>query len=144
MQWLLVCSVLLTCIFLFNSQRNPTSIIINDNFSMETLRHREVGRLTQSHTAIGGWARIWHSSNLSSSPLCFSSNRASIVQKRIIYFQDEGSLTKKLCEQGKNCEWRRARWMAGGSFSTAVQWRELGDCAFWVSPSSASSHSTNF
>ncbi|OBS71777.1 hypothetical protein A6R68_13646, partial [Neotoma lepida] len=24
---------------------------------------------------------------------------ASIVQKRIIYFQDEGSLTKKLCEQ---------------------------------------------
>ncbi|KAK7833380.1 hypothetical protein U0070_017379 [Myodes glareolus] len=25
--------------------------------------------------------------------------RASIVQKRIIYFQDEGSLTKKLCEQ---------------------------------------------
>lgn len=27
--------------------------------------------------------------------------RASIVQKRIIYFQDEGSLTKKICEQGK-------------------------------------------
>ncbi|EGV99319.1 Spondin-1 [Cricetulus griseus] len=25
--------------------------------------------------------------------------KASIVQKRIIYFQDEGSLTKKLCEQ---------------------------------------------
>lgn len=29
-------------------------------------------------------------------PLC----RASIVQKRIIYFQDEGSLTKRMCEKG--------------------------------------------
>lgn len=33
--------------------------------------------------------------------LVFFLHRASIVQKRIIYFQDEGSLTKKLCEQGK-------------------------------------------
>lgn len=27
--------------------------------------------------------------------------RASIVQKRIIYFQDEGSLTKRMCEKGR-------------------------------------------
>lgn len=32
--------------------------------------------------------------------LCFS--RASIVQKRIIYFQDEGSLTIRLCEKGND------------------------------------------
>lgn len=32
--------------------------------------------------------------------LCVS--RASIVQKRIIYFQDEGSLTIRLCEKGKD------------------------------------------
>lgn len=31
--------------------------------------------------------------------MCLS--RASIVQKRIIYFQDEGSLTVRLCEKGK-------------------------------------------
>ncbi|XP_005290888.1 spondin-1 [Trachemys scripta elegans] len=30
--------------------------------------------------------------------------KASIVQKRIIYFQDEGSLTKKLCEQDSTFE----------------------------------------
>ncbi|XP_019406976.1 PREDICTED: spondin-1 isoform X1 [Crocodylus porosus] len=30
--------------------------------------------------------------------------KASIVQKRIIYFQDEGSLTKKLCEQDSTLE----------------------------------------
>lgn len=30
--------------------------------------------------------------------------KASIVQKRIIYFQDEGSLTKKLCEQDSSFE----------------------------------------
>jgi len=34
-------------------------------------------------------------------PFFFPLYRASIVQKRIIYFQDEGSLTKKICEQGK-------------------------------------------
>lgn len=28
--------------------------------------------------------------------------RASIVQKKIIYFQDEGSLTKRMCEPGKS------------------------------------------
>ena len=27
--------------------------------------------------------------------------RASIVQKRIIYFQDEGSLTTRMCEKGR-------------------------------------------
>lgn len=32
--------------------------------------------------------------------LCLS--RASIVQKRIIYFQDEGSLTIRLCEKGND------------------------------------------
>lgn len=32
--------------------------------------------------------------------LCVS--RASIVQKRVIYFQDEGSLTVQLCEKGNN------------------------------------------
>ncbi|KAF2979285.1 hypothetical protein EK904_012452 [Melospiza melodia maxima] len=31
-------------------------------------------------------------------------DRASIVQKRIIYFQDEGSLTKKICEQDSASE----------------------------------------
>lgn len=31
--------------------------------------------------------------------------RASIVQKRIIYFQDEGSLTKRMCEKGRLCYW---------------------------------------
>ncbi|RMB97894.1 hypothetical protein DUI87_25372 [Hirundo rustica rustica] len=31
--------------------------------------------------------------------------KASIVQKRIIYFQDEGSLTKKICEQGRTNHW---------------------------------------
>uniref|UniRef100_A0A8D0L263 Spondin-1 n=1 Tax=Sphenodon punctatus TaxID=8508 RepID=A0A8D0L263_SPHPU len=30
--------------------------------------------------------------------------KASIVQKRIIYFQDEGSLTKKLCEQDSTAD----------------------------------------
>uniref|UniRef100_A0A803SXI3 Spondin-1 n=1 Tax=Anolis carolinensis TaxID=28377 RepID=A0A803SXI3_ANOCA len=38
----------------------------------------------------------WHGSLRIYFPLF---NRASIVQKRIIYFQDEGSLTKRLCEQ---------------------------------------------
>ena len=33
-------------------------------------------------------------------PVCLS--RASIVQKRIIYFQDEGSLTIRLCEKGND------------------------------------------
>lgn len=32
--------------------------------------------------------------------LCLS--RASIVQKRVIYFQDEGSLTIRLCEKGND------------------------------------------
>lgn len=31
----------------------------------------------------------------------FSLCRASIVQKRIIYFQDEGLLTKRMCEKGR-------------------------------------------
>lgn len=33
--------------------------------------------------------------------LLFFLCRASIVQKRIIYFQDEGSLTKRMCEKGR-------------------------------------------
>uniref|UniRef100_A0A8C5MSR1 Spondin-1 n=1 Tax=Leptobrachium leishanense TaxID=445787 RepID=A0A8C5MSR1_9ANUR len=34
--------------------------------------------------------------------LVFFFHRASIVQKKIIYFQDEGSLTKRMCEPGAN------------------------------------------
>lgn len=32
----------------------------------------------------------------------FCVSRASIVQKRVIYFQDEGSLTIPLCEKGNS------------------------------------------
>lgn len=42
-------------------------------------------------------------STLTVSPsLSLSLGRASIVQKRIIYFQDEGSLTIRLCEKGND------------------------------------------
>lgn len=34
--------------------------------------------------------------------LNFSLSRASIVQKKVIYFQDEGSLTIRLCEKGND------------------------------------------
>lgn len=34
--------------------------------------------------------------------LCLCLSRASIVQKRVIYFQDEGSLTIRLCEKGND------------------------------------------
>lgn len=53
--------------------------------------------LSQSHSV--------SSSSSSSSVLisCLSvSPRASIVQKRVIYFQDEGSLTIRLCEKGND------------------------------------------
>lgn len=50
---------------------------------------------------------LFHSHNFSifcflshSHSLCLS--RASIVQKRVIYFQDEGSLTIRLCEKGND------------------------------------------
>ncbi len=39
---------------------------------------------------------------LFSQPLSLCLSRASIVQKRIIYFQDEGSLTIRLCEKGND------------------------------------------
>lgn len=45
------------------------------------------------------WWSFWQSSHCTCFLWC--SFRASIVQKRIIYFQDEGTLTKKMCEKGR-------------------------------------------
>lgn len=80
----------------------------------------------------------WPGKELTSSSLrcVFFPYRASIVQKRIIYFQDEGSLTKKLCEQGKNMQWERAKLMKGGLFSPNTWLRELRRLCFLSSSGS--------
>lgn len=55
------------------------------------------------------FSTLFHSHNFSifrflshSHCLCLCLSRASIVQKRVIYFQDEGSLTIRLCEKGND------------------------------------------
>ncbi|KAI4893854.1 hypothetical protein NFI96_025623 [Prochilodus magdalenae] len=56
--------------------------------------------------------------------------KASIVQRKIIYFQDEGSLTRRLCEKGIT---RRFHWIRNSShapitFHTSRDWEEVVEC----------------
>lgn len=74
----------------------------------------------------------------------FFPHRASIVQKRIIYFQDEGSLTKKLCEQGKRLQVEREGPVKGELFQLEHGCRNSGNGALWVPLGSASSRSSDF
>lgn len=59
-----------------------------------------------TNTNFGNLFAFFFSSSQKSTPHCsrvffLSPCRASIVQKRIIYFQDEGPLTKRMCEKGR-------------------------------------------
>lgn len=108
---------------------------------MKKQKHGEQGDNTQRHQVIGSWARTAVDCPSKPAPLItvliFFPHRASIVQKRIIYFQDEGSLTKKLCEQGKRMQVERGRWRGSSfnlSLAAGIQAMELSEFPWALPP----------